>query len=99
MAASGGNLKQRVIRLVDHHCAPKNNISKWFASATIIFSVLLLSSKQLLTMPLLDIWYHEKSSQYSKNITQVEKVRPQIDKVRLNSALIQQYLPPPKRIR
>ena len=94
MAASGGDLKQRVIRLVDHHCAPKNNISKWFASVTIIFSVLLLSSKQLLTMPLLDIWYHEKSSQYSKNITQVEKVRPQIDKVRLNSAIIQRYLPP-----
>ncbi|GAA6173816.1 hypothetical protein NBRC116592_34860 [Colwellia sp. KU-HH00111] len=59
MAASGGDLKQRVIRLVDHHCAPKNNISKWFASATIIFSVLLLSSKQLLTMPLLDILHNE----------------------------------------
>lgn len=59
MAASGGDLKQRVIRLVDHHCAPKNNVSKWFASATIIFSVLLLSSKQLLTMPLLDIWHNE----------------------------------------
>ena len=59
MAASGGDLKQRVIRLVDHHCAPSNNISKWLASATIIFSVLLLSSKQLLTMPLLDIWHNE----------------------------------------
>jgi len=59
MAASGGDLKQRVIRLVGHHCAPNNNISKWFASATIIFSVLLLSSKQLLTMPLLDIWHNE----------------------------------------
>ncbi|MBL4942544.1 MAG: M56 family metallopeptidase [Colwellia sp.] len=59
MAASGGDLKQRVIRLVDHHCAPNNNISKWLASATIIFSVLLLSSKQLLTMPILDIWYNE----------------------------------------
>jgi len=59
MAASGGDLKQRVVRLVDHHCAPQNNISKWFASATIIFSVLLLSSKQLLTMPLLDLWHKE----------------------------------------
>lgn len=59
MAASGGDLKQRVIRLVDHHCAPQNNISKWFASAVIVFSVLLLSSKQLLTIPLLDIWYNE----------------------------------------
>jgi TonB family protein len=59
MAASGGDLKQRVIRLVGHHCAPSNNISKWFASATIIFSVLLLSSKHLLTMPLLNIWHDE----------------------------------------
>jgi len=59
MAASGGDLKQRVIRLVDHHCAPNNNISKWFASATIIFSIILLSSKQLLTMPLLDLWPDE----------------------------------------
>ncbi len=59
MAASGGDLKQRVVRLVDHHCAPQNNISKWFASATIIFSILLLSSKQLFTMPLLDLWHNE----------------------------------------
>ncbi|OUR60778.1 hypothetical protein A9Q74_12325 [Colwellia sp. 39_35_sub15_T18] len=59
MAASGGDLKQRVIRLVGHHCAPQNNISRWFASATIIFSILLLSSKQLLTMPLLDLWHSD----------------------------------------
>jgi TonB family protein len=63
MAASGGDLKQRVFRLVDHHCAPKNHISKWFAGLTIVFSILILSSKQLLTMPLLDVWYNEKSSQ------------------------------------
>ena len=70
MAASGGDLKQRVVRLVDqgHHCAPKNNISKWFASATIIFSVLLLSSKQLLTMPLLDIWYNENPWKQPKSV-------------------------------
>ena len=71
MAASGGDLKQRVIRLVDHHCAPKNNISKWFASATIIFSVLLLSSKQLLTMPLLDIWYNENPWKQSNHDAKV----------------------------
>jgi len=71
MAASGGDLKQRVLRLVDHHCAPKNNISKWFASATIIFSVLLLSSTQLITMPLLDIWHNQnpwkESNQFTDN--------------------------------
>ena len=59
MAASGGDLKQRVIRLVDHHCAPQESISKWLASATIIFTILLLSSKQLLTIPLLDLWHNE----------------------------------------
>lgn len=59
MAASGGDLKQRVTRLVGHHCAPSNNVSKWLASATIIFSVLLLSSTQLLTMPLFDIWHNK----------------------------------------
>ena len=58
MAASGGDLKQRVVRLVGHHCASTNNISKWLASATIIFSILLLSSKQLLTIPLLDVWHN-----------------------------------------
>lgn len=68
MAASGGDLKQRVTRLVGHHCAPNNNISKWFASATIIFSVLLLSSKQLLTMPLLNIWHNKPWSQATNSI-------------------------------
>ncbi len=56
MAASGGDLKQRVVRLVDHHCAPSNDISKWFAGLGIIFSLLLLSSKPLLTLSLFDLW-------------------------------------------
>ena len=70
MAASGGDLKQRVVRLVDHHCAPQNNISKWFASATIIFSVLLLSSKHLLTMPLIDLWHKEYPWQTNSDSTE-----------------------------
>ena len=66
IAASGGDLKQRVIRLVDHHCATNNHFSKWFASTIIIFSILLLSSKQLLTMPALEIWHHETPWQQVK---------------------------------
>ncbi len=92
MAASGGDLKQRVIRLVDHHCAPKNNISKWFASVTIVFSVLLLSSKQLLTMPLLDIWYNEKPWQDSNKTSQTEKSISQTDNEIPNSSIAQQLL-------
>jgi len=88
MAASGGDLKQRVIRLVDHHCAPKNNISKWFASATIIFSVLLLSSKQLLTMPLIDIWHNDSSWQQPHSGVSSERLNNALP----NSSIAQQLL-------
>jgi bla regulator protein BlaR1 len=94
MAASGGDLKQRVIRLVDHHCAPKNNISKWFASVTIIFSVLLLSSKQILTMPLLDIWYNEIPWQDSNNTTKTQNKISHTDNVIPNGSIAQQLLNP-----
>jgi len=102
MAASGGDLKQRVIRLVDHHCAPNNNISKWFASATIIFSVLLLSSKQLLTMPLLDIWHNEnpwKQQEKTLNNTITETGSKQtytnsFDEKLPNTSIAQQLLTP-----
>tara|TARA_R110001592_G_scaffold41400_3_gene134993 strand:- start:1127 stop:3133 length:2007 start_codon:yes stop_codon:yes gene_type:complete len=102
MAASGGDLKQRVIRLVGHHCAPSNNISKWFASATIIFSILLLSSKQLLTMPLLDIWYNENpwkqlSHTLSNSVSNVEKKQANTDFLNKdipNISIAQQLLTP-----
>ncbi|PKI13005.1 M56 family metallopeptidase [Colwellia sp. 12G3] len=51
MAASGGDLKARVLRLVDHHCAPTNNTSKLLAAMTLFLTLILLSINQLLTMP------------------------------------------------
>ena len=51
MAASGGDLKARVVRLVDHHCAPSNNTSKWLAGVSLLLALTLLSINQLLTMP------------------------------------------------
>ena len=92
VAASGGDLKQRVIRLVGHHCAPKNNISKWFASVTIVFSVLLLSSKQLLTMPLLDVWHNEESSHHIENDKSQLKTAIHTDKLISNSSIAQLLL-------
>ena len=92
MAASGGDLKQRVVRLVDHHCAPSNNISKWFASVTIVFSVLLLSSKQLLTMPLLDIWYNEEPVQQVNNINEIQGNDISTKNVAPKSSIAQQLL-------
>ncbi len=52
MAASGGNLKVRVLRLVDHHCAPTNNTSKLLAAASLLLAITLLSINQLLTLSL-----------------------------------------------
>jgi len=51
MAASGGDLKARVLRLVDHHCAPTNNTSKWLAAMSLLLALTLLSINQLLTAP------------------------------------------------
>ncbi|MCW8832611.1 MAG: TonB family protein, partial [Colwellia sp.] len=87
------------IRLVDHHCAPQNNISKWFASATIIFSVLLLSSKQLLTMPLLDLWHNETpfkaNSSSSTNINSDKNIQQATNnKILPTSSIAQQLLTP-----
>ncbi len=50
LAASGGDLKQRVIRLVDSHCTSNNDVSKWFAGLFIIISLLAITSKQALTL-------------------------------------------------
>ena len=56
MTASGGDLKQRVVRLVNHHCSSNNNISKWFAASSIIFALILVLSQQLLIQPILSLW-------------------------------------------
>lgn len=56
MAASGGDLKQRVVRLVNqqHHCTNENDVSKWLASVTIILTIVFASSKQFLSLPYVD---------------------------------------------
>jgi len=51
MAASGGDLTQRVLRLVnEHHCASSNLASKWMASLTILSILLLVSSQQIILL-------------------------------------------------
>lgn len=49
MAASGGDLKARVLRLVDNHCAPTNNTSKLLAAFSLLLALILLMVNQLLT--------------------------------------------------
>ncbi|MGL1956479.1 MAG: M56 family metallopeptidase [Colwellia sp.] len=65
MAATGGDLKDRVVRLVNHHCAPSRDISKWVAATSILFLILFLSSKSLLSFPLVELW-NNKASLHSK---------------------------------
>lgn len=56
MAASGGDLKQRVVRLVDqHHCSSADDPGKFVASALIIVSMLALAVKPYINLPLIDI--------------------------------------------
>jgi len=57
MAASGGDLKQRVVRLLDQqqHCSKTTDSGKWLASFTILLSIILLFSTQSLTLPIIDL--------------------------------------------
>ena len=55
MAASGGDLKQRVLRLVDHHhCSSTNHLGKWLASTAVLISI-IWSSKHFIALPVLDL--------------------------------------------
>lgn len=56
MAASGGDLKQRVLRLVNNHsCTTTYDKSKWFVSVVIVCSFLLLTSRELAQLTYLDM--------------------------------------------
>lgn len=56
MAASGGDLKQRVVRLVNqnHHCSNNDDSGKWLASVLIIFSVFAVAIKPYLSTTIID---------------------------------------------
>jgi bla regulator protein blaR1 len=55
MAASGGDLKERVVRLVDHQCTSNNDAGKWLAGTLLGFSLLLIMSKQFITVPQINL--------------------------------------------
>ncbi|MGB2741812.1 MAG: M56 family metallopeptidase [Cognaticolwellia sp.] len=57
MAASGGDLKQRILRLVEtqQHCTSTNHSGKRLASFTILFTIIFAFSQHSLTLPMFDI--------------------------------------------
>lgn len=55
MAASGGDLKQRVVRLVGHHCASSNNeASRWFAGFIVTLTIVTAFVMPYVKLPMLD---------------------------------------------
>ena len=55
MAASGGDLKQRVVRLVDqHNCTSNDDSGKFLASVLIIFSIFIVAIKPYLSHSMID---------------------------------------------
>jgi TonB family protein len=94
MAASGGDLKQRVIRLIDHnhHCSTNNNSGQWMASIAIILSIIAIGSQKYIQIPTLDLstdnilLYRGSNENFTKNISSTNS-----DKVALPS-LAQQLL-------
>jgi len=76
MAASGGDLKQRVIRLIDHnhHCSTNNNSGQWMASIAIILSIIAIGSQKYIQIPTLDLsadnilLYRGSDENFTKNI-------------------------------
>ncbi|NQY36898.1 MAG: M56 family metallopeptidase [Alteromonadaceae bacterium] len=74
MAASGGDLKQRVLRLVNHHhCSISNEVSKWLASAVIILSIIVVFTQQFIKISLFDLnsssgsFYQSTESSFHNN--------------------------------
>jgi TonB family protein len=74
IAASGGDLKQRVLRLVGHtpHFSLNDSAGKWLASFVLLLSILVISLKQHISAPIQDftsaqISMFHSASQYIKN--------------------------------
>lgn len=91
MAASGGDLKQRVIRLVDqHNCASTDDSGKFLASVLIIISMLALAAKPYINLPFIDLssGYIFFSEAPSDNITSISNSNVAVSNSSLASLLL-----------
>tara|TARA_R110000737_G_scaffold112830_4_gene145983 strand:+ start:15855 stop:17816 length:1962 start_codon:yes stop_codon:yes gene_type:complete len=97
MAASGGDLKQRVVRLLDQqqHCTKSTDSGKWLASITVLLTVIFVFSKQSLTLPIIDlqsgsISIHNAPRELNKSA--IAYVPLAFERVSTNSSLASQLL-------
>jgi TonB family protein len=97
MAASGGDLKQRVVRLLDNqpHCTQTTDSGKWLASFTILLIIVFSFSKYSLTLPVIDL----QSGTISLNHSPVELNKSSVtyaplafEKVNTNASLANQLI-------
>ena len=77
MAASGGDLTQRVLRLVnEHHCSSQGNHGKWFASLTVLSIVFFVAFYQLIQLSKMDINTNQYTLSHQKEALDTEKFSP-----------------------
>jgi TonB family protein len=100
MAASGGDLKQRVVRLVNHHCTPENEAGKWLAATLIIVLVLGIASKQFLTPSLFEfgsnpLSYQQSEKQEPSSLLTTDLAKSSLANYLLSSD-VPNFLPPEK---
>ncbi|REL28542.1 M56 family peptidase [Thalassotalea euphylliae] len=55
MAASGGDLKARVVRLVDHSCTHQPSTGRLLAALVVVSGLFTLGAKQVATLPWFDV--------------------------------------------
>ena len=97
MAASGGDLKQRVVRLLEQqqHCTKSSDSGKWLASITVLLTLIFVFSKQSLTLPTIDlqsgsISIHNSPRELNKSA--IAYVPLAFERVSTNSSLASQLL-------
>jgi TonB family protein len=92
MASSGGDLKQRIVRLVNHHqhCSHNDDSGKWLASAVIIVSVFLVAIKPYISFPIMDLTSGHISLLHKSSVH--NKTQPVIEPIRSATTLAQQIL-------
>jgi len=88
MAASGGDLKQRVVRLVDHHCTPSNDAGKWLAASTIVVAIFGFGAQQYLTPGLLEMGTNNLSTTDDSYVNHRKYQRPSLAKTSIARQLL-----------
>jgi len=97
MAASGGDLKQRVVRLLDNqpHCSQTTDSGKWLASFTILLAIIFGFSQNSLTLPIIDLQSGSISLNHSPielNKSSVAYAPLAIESLNTNSSLANQLI-------